>query len=201
MDSLPLVFLSLGTMFARLLIGSVFVVAGISKLKAGHSLLLDIILGYKLVPRSMAVFLALIFPGLEVLVGGALLIGLWSQIAAMAGFVLLVVFTGAITTSLLRRIDNRCGCFDVVTPVQEKLIHRNLFLMGLLLPVYACNGGSWTVNGWANIQEVEAVDFHISIGFWLLVALWLLMFCVALLSRQFRSRKAFSIEGVNPQVR
>ena len=123
----------------RLVVGIIFLIAGVVKLKSGSSQFLSAIMGYELVPKYVATLLASFMPWLEVVIGGLLLLGLWSQFSAIVGATLLLIFSSGVAISLLRGKDNDCGCFRTVTPVQWRLIYRNLILIGLLIPVYAAN--------------------------------------------------------------
>ena len=130
----------------RLVVGTIFLIAGVVKLKGGSSQFLSAIMGYELVPKLVATMLASFLPWLEVVVGGLLVLGLWSQFSAAAGAILLLTFSSGIALSLLRGKDNDCGCFRSVTPVQWRLIYRNLTLLGLLIPIYVAKGGLWSID-------------------------------------------------------
>ncbi|MBI4770504.1 MAG: DoxX family protein [Chloroflexi bacterium] len=85
-----------GTLLARALVGGVFLIAGIAKLKARPGQFLNAILGYDLLPEPIATVLARGLPWLEVTAGGLLIAGLWTRFAAFLGAGLLLVFSGAV---------------------------------------------------------------------------------------------------------
>lgn len=136
-------FAMVSVFLARLLVGAVLLVAGLAKLRMPTQKFLQAVLGYDLVPRPVAPILAYGLPWVEIVLGGLLLVGLWSHLVSLASIALLLIFSSGITLNLLRGKRNECGCFQSLTPVQWKLIFRNLLLVVLLLSVYALHG----VNG------------------------------------------------------
>jgi uncharacterized membrane protein YphA (DoxX/SURF4 family) len=168
-----------GILFARTLVGGVFLLAGLAKLKAPSSRFLNAILGYDLLAKPMATILARGLPWLEIVAGGLLLVGLWTRIVALLGTGLLLVFSSAVAISLLRGKDQACGCFHSLTPVQWQLVYRNVGLMGLLLPIYAFSGGRWAVDSWLTVQSNSPLWF--STGLVALVVAWLLILSATLL--------------------
>jgi len=134
------------TFTARLLTGAVLLVAGVGKLRAPSNHFLKAILGYDLLPMPLANVIARTLPWVEVVVALMLIAGLGSRIAVFLGFGLLLAFSSAIAISLLRGKHQHCGCFDSLTPVQWRLVYRNLILMALLLPVHAFSGGRWSLD-------------------------------------------------------
>lgn len=171
-----------GVLFARTLVGGVFLLAGLAKLKARPSQFLNAILGYDLLPKPMAIVLARGLPWLEVIAGGALVVGLWSRFTALLATGLLLVFSSAVAISLLRGKDQACGCFHSLTPVQWQLVYRNVGLMGLLLPVYAFSGGRWAVDNWLTVQSDSPLSFSTGLG--ALIVVWLVILSAVLLLRR-----------------
>ena len=166
-----------GAFLARLLVGLTFLVAGAAKLKGNSDKFLNAIMGYELVPRPAAVVLTYALPWVEVAVGGLLIAGLWSRWAAMVGALLLLFFSAGIVASLLRHKDNECGCFRSLTPVQWRLIYRNLVLLGLLIPVYVTEGGLWSIGNGMGLQ----IDWASMIDLAALIVVWLLVLVFVLL--------------------
>ena len=167
----------------RLFVGAIFLLAGAVKLKSGSSRFLSAIMGYELVPNGVATVVASFLPWLEVAVGGLLILGLWSKFSALAGAILLIIFSSGIAISLLRGKDNDCGCFQSLTPVQWRLVYRNLLLMGLLIPIYVMKGGLWSFDNGLATQADWQVYF--SKDFVALVLIWTLALISALILHQF----------------
>lgn len=188
--SLFSILISTGTLLARLLVGGLLLIAGLAKLKAHRSQLLNAILGYDLIPEWVAAVLTRGLPWVEVSVGGLLLVGLWSRLVAILGVGLLLIFSSAVTISLLRGKDNNCGCFGSPTSVQWRLVRRHRILMGLLVPVYILSGGSWALDNWLGLQADW--NFQHSVGLVVLVAVWLFMLIASLLLEQLTRQKTLT---------
>ena len=71
------------------------------------------IYNYRLVPGALVNALALVMPWVELLVGLALVLGVWRRQAAALAGLLLLVFIAAIGANLARGRAVDCGCFDV----------------------------------------------------------------------------------------
>lgn len=171
--------IDVGVSLSRLLVGSVFLIAGFAKLKVPASRFVSAVLGYELLPKPIAVVWARILPWIEVVAGGLLVVGLWSRFVVVVSLALFLMFSFAMAISLLQGRDQACGCFQAVTPVQWRLVYRNLGLMGLLLPVYALSGGGWAVDRWLTLQTSNR--FHLSTGLVMLAIIWLLTLSATLL--------------------
>ena len=189
----------LGIALGRILVGAVFLIAGLAKLKASRGQFLSAILGYDLLSKPVAAVLARWLPWLEVVVGSLLIIGLGSGLAATLGMGLLLVFSSAVAVSLWRGKDQACGCFRALTPVQWRLVYRNLVMMGLLLPVYAFRGGAWAMDGWLNLWP--AVYFAPSMGLTVLVVVWLLTLSATALLQWLTQAKSSGVHEVGLQPR
>jgi len=94
----------------RLVLGAIFVIAGASKV--GHAdMFAAQIAGFRLLPQVVIAPLALGLPFLELLLGGYLILGLFTRTAAWIGAVLLFVFDVAIASAVVRGMSVSCGCF------------------------------------------------------------------------------------------
>jgi uncharacterized membrane protein YphA (DoxX/SURF4 family) len=94
----------------RILIGGLLLAAG--ALKVGHPVeVAAAIAGFRLVPPAAIGPLALGLPFLELLLGGYLVAGLFTRIAATAACVQFLVYAGAVASAVLRHIPAGCGCF------------------------------------------------------------------------------------------
>jgi uncharacterized membrane protein YphA (DoxX/SURF4 family) len=94
----------------RVLLGGVLLATG--ALKVGHAPeLAAAIAGFRLLPAGATGPLALALPYFELLLGGYLLIGLFTRAAGIVSAVQFVVYAGAIASAVLRHIPANCGCF------------------------------------------------------------------------------------------
>jgi uncharacterized membrane protein YphA (DoxX/SURF4 family) len=95
---------------ARLALGATFVVAGILKLP-DPAAAVRAVRAYRLLPESLVAPVAYGLPMLEIVVGLALLAGIFVRTAAIASAVLLVVFLAAVGSAWARGLQIDCGCF------------------------------------------------------------------------------------------
>jgi uncharacterized membrane protein YphA (DoxX/SURF4 family) len=94
----------------RGVLGAIFVVAGASKV--GHAAeFAQQIAAFRLLPQAVIAPMALLLPFLEILLGGYLVIGLFTRIAAWSAALLLLVFDAAIASAVVRGMTLNCGCF------------------------------------------------------------------------------------------
>lgn len=94
----------------RVGLGAIFVIAGGSKV--GHAdMFAAQIAGFQLLPQIVIAPLALGLPFLELLLGGYLILGLFTRSAAWVASVLLFVFDAAIASAVVRGMSVSCGCF------------------------------------------------------------------------------------------
>lgn len=94
----------------RIVVGAIFIVAGLSKV--GHA---DVfaaqIAGFRLLPQAVIAPMAIALPFLEILLGGYLVLGLFTRSAAWVAVVLLGAFDLAIASAVVRGMTVSCGCF------------------------------------------------------------------------------------------
>jgi uncharacterized membrane protein YphA (DoxX/SURF4 family) len=94
----------------RIAIGAIFVVAGVSKL--GHA---DVfaaqIAGFRLLPQIVIAPMATVLPFLEILLGGYLILGLFTRTAAWIAVAFFAAFDAAIASAVVRGMTVSCGCF------------------------------------------------------------------------------------------
>jgi len=123
---------------ARLILGSIFIYAGVLKMYSPLEFA-DNIAAYQLLPASMINPLALSLPFFEVICGLLVLTGFHIRIGAMGIFIMLLVFMGAIATAIKKGLLIDCGCFGGHSWFESNLwvaLVRNGML--LLLAVVIC---------------------------------------------------------------
>lgn len=118
---------------ARLIVGGVFIWAGVLKIADPLAFARDIS-NFRLVPPFIAFFTALVLPWIEVLGGAAVVLGPLRRTGAiliaalLAGFIVLTVVTMA------RGIDTNCGCFGALSHKADgTLLLQDAALLGLAL--------------------------------------------------------------------
>jgi uncharacterized membrane protein YphA (DoxX/SURF4 family) len=94
----------------RVIVGALFIWAATTKIPDLHGFGEEIA-NYRIVPTALVPLLAVALPGIELLAGALLILGLWSRAAAGIISAMLVVFIVALSQALLRGINLQCGCF------------------------------------------------------------------------------------------
>ncbi len=124
---------------ARFGVGLILIVAGVAKLAAGHQTVERLVTAYGLVSGRAASVIARALPVVEIVVGAWLLAGVFAAAAALAGIVLLAVFTIAVAQALLRKKVVACGCLgwaDAARSISWRIVARNASMVaGLALVV------------------------------------------------------------------
>jgi len=93
----------------RLYIALVFILSGLDKINDLSSFAQSIE-NYRILSISLINILAIIIPWLEVIAGALLLLGIFIKENSLIIFTLLIIFTVAIFTAVLRNLDIDCGC-------------------------------------------------------------------------------------------
>ena len=122
--------------FFRLVVGGVFIWAGILKIMDPLDFAQSIA-NYRTFPRFLSFFLALILPWIEVFCGILVISGLFKR----SGAVILSVMTGffllLIAVTIFRGIDIDCGCFGPLSSrVDYKLILTDLVLLFFSINIF-----------------------------------------------------------------
>lgn len=119
---------------ASVVIGLIFLVAGIDKLRH-RALLPGVIANYRLLPAVLVNPAALLLPPGELLIAAGLLIA--SRPATVAAMALLLVFAAAMAINIQRgrrHIDCGCGHTGLKQTLTWNLVIRNLLLALALTP-------------------------------------------------------------------
>ena len=95
---------------ARLVIGGVWIVAGILKLP-DPAASVRAVRAYDLLPEAVVPTVGHLLPVVEVVVGTALVLGLLTRGGAVLSALLFLVFVGGIASVWARGISIECGCF------------------------------------------------------------------------------------------
>lgn len=109
----------------RILIGSLFVVIGVTKIMEPYQNFLYVVQGYEILPAMLEDIVARVFPWIELFLGLFLVLGLWLKWVLRAFVVLMVAFIGIISQALIRKLPlEYCGCFGGLfsSDIQHTLI-------------------------------------------------------------------------------
>ncbi|HXA81247.1 MAG TPA: MauE/DoxX family redox-associated membrane protein, partial [Opitutaceae bacterium] len=102
------------TNILRLLVGGIFVVAGVLKVFDPARFAADID-HFRLLRYFAVAPLALYLPWLEIICGLAVFVSAWRRSALLLLLALTIVFIAAITSAWMRGLDIRCGCFGAAS--------------------------------------------------------------------------------------
>jgi uncharacterized membrane protein YphA (DoxX/SURF4 family) len=104
--------------------------------------------GFKMVPWWGTMALAYFLPWLEIIAGGALVLGVWSRQAATITFGLYSVFTFGLASALIRGLNIDCGCFGGLfgeSQVGWHSVARNMVFMAASAAVMIHGGGRFAL--------------------------------------------------------
>jgi uncharacterized membrane protein YphA (DoxX/SURF4 family) len=94
----------------RLLVGGVWLVAGVLKLPDPAENV-RAVRAYQLLPETVVPIVGHALPIVEILIGGCLVLGLITRLTAVVSAVLLAVFVVGIASAWARGLSIECGCF------------------------------------------------------------------------------------------
>lgn len=115
------------------LIGLVLLAAGVLKAIDPASFAM-VVRNYRLLPWEGDVLVALYLPWLEIVCGGALVLGFCYKGALWIGALLMAVFLVAYGSTRMRGLDVACGCFgNGVHRVHGAVTASDAILLGVLL--------------------------------------------------------------------
>jgi uncharacterized membrane protein YphA (DoxX/SURF4 family) len=115
---------------ARLALGFIFLYAAVTKVPDMATFAQDLA-NYRMMPAALVPWTAAAVVGIEIVVGLALVSGLFLRPAALVASGMLVVFIAGLSQALLRGIDLKCGCFGGEDAATWWTVVRDV---GMLLP-------------------------------------------------------------------
>ena len=119
---------------ARLSLGGVLFVAGYLKVGTPDKSQMAV-RAYEMLPISVANFLGLILPPVEIVIGALLIVGALTRVMAALGGFTMFVFISAIAQAWARGLNIDCGCFGgggAVAPGETKYLQEILRDIGLV---------------------------------------------------------------------
>lgn len=123
-------------LLVRLVLGGLFVLAGVLKLQDPSKFALEIS-NYQMISVGTTAMAALL-PAVEIVAGAALIVlpQAWRRAAALLILLMVMMFSVAVSTAYFRGINIDCGCFGgAASPITWVTLLRNL---GLLLMSLFC---------------------------------------------------------------
>lgn len=131
----------------RVVVGSVFLISGFSKIITVSEFAVTISLLTNL-PHALALITAIVVAGFELLFGVCLTIGLLTRFSSAAITILLVLFLAVIVHSLIAEQNINCGCFGSWTEdkIDGVLLTQDLFLFCLTLIIFNRSPQRWSLD-------------------------------------------------------
>lgn len=121
-------------LLAQLVLAWAFIRAGLPKIEDPTSFAVSIE-AYRVIGGSLALWVAILLPWLELVLGIGLLTPWLKQACSLTTAALLLLFIGLHASAWARGLDLNCGCFGLSEESPDYLgsILRNLGLLGLCL--------------------------------------------------------------------
>lgn len=137
-----LAFSNYASIIERVVLGSVFIFAGVAKIPNIKSLIWEM-QQYQLVPASLVPIVSYILPYFEIVLGVLLILGMLPRLAALGSSVLLLAFTIAKVSAMIRGIDlETCPCFGASVALHSTdslILGIVLFVLSLHLLIFGKN--------------------------------------------------------------
>jgi uncharacterized membrane protein YphA (DoxX/SURF4 family) len=121
-------------LIARLILGGVLFAAGYLKIGTPDKSQMAV-RAYEMLPISVANFLGLVLPPIEIVIGALLIVGALTRVMAALGGITMFIFIIAIGQAWARGLDIDCGCFGgggAVAPGETKYLQEILRDIGLV---------------------------------------------------------------------
>jgi uncharacterized membrane protein YphA (DoxX/SURF4 family)/thiol-disulfide isomerase/thioredoxin len=135
----------------RLVLGAIFLAASISKIVDMNGFV-NTVVGYELLPQTLAEIYGWIVPWVELFIGWALILGVFTRISAGVSILLTISFAIASSYALEKSPDSICGCFGSFIPLSHPVsltIDGIMFLLALAILINK-NPVFLTVGQWIN---------------------------------------------------
>lgn len=116
----------------RAILGGLFVVAGAMKVLDMRTFV-DVVQAYRILPHVLIIPAAFAVPWVEMVLGAALLLGLWLRSSAVLSAGVLLAFMVGLGVNIMRGADMSCGCFGpyFADLSLEGALLRNVALIGM----------------------------------------------------------------------
>ena len=125
-------------MVSRIVLGTLFLVSGFSKLLLPQEEFIQILRSYQIIPAVFVDPLSVLVPAVEIFTGSCLTIGLFTRLASLAIVLQLFAFVGLMSFVIASGVEiEDCGCFSGLgiheTPGQ--IMIRDIILLAIAVPV------------------------------------------------------------------
>ncbi|MDO9334384.1 MAG: MauE/DoxX family redox-associated membrane protein [Dehalococcoidales bacterium] len=135
----------------RVILGGIFLAASISKI-LDRSGFVSTVVGYELIPRTLAEVYGWVIPWVELYIGCSLVLGVLPRVSAAMSIPLVISFAVASSYALEKFPDSICGCFGSFIALSHPVsltIDGIMFLLALAILVNK-NTEFVTIGQWFN---------------------------------------------------
>lgn len=146
--------MALVSFFSRLIIGGIFLTAGLAKISDPVSFLLTL-RKFDLFPDISARFLAVYLPWLEFVIGFFIILGMLHRAGSVLLALLNILFAAAILSVIMRGMEIDCGCFGLLGDVLNlpdmadmKAVIRNVIFAGICLAIFLSKKTIFSLEGY-----------------------------------------------------
>jgi uncharacterized membrane protein YphA (DoxX/SURF4 family) len=129
-------------LLSRLVVGGVFVYAGLDKI-ANPAAFAELIWNYMILPTELVNLAALVLPWVELTSGLLLIFGRLAFPSSLILTGLTLVFIAAIGYNLARGLNFQCGCFTTAADARDAGIETLIRDLALLAPAAVCLWRGW----------------------------------------------------------
>lgn len=142
---------SIPMLVLRLILGGIFVFAAAVKLQDPQGVA-DTILGFELgIPDHLVLLGAYVVPWAEMLIGVALVVGLWTRAAALLYALTMAAFIAAIISVIQRGMSLECQCLGRFKlycsgPLGTCKVVENSILLGGALIIFVLGAGGFSLD-------------------------------------------------------
>ena len=147
-------------LIVRILLGFIFILASIDKIADPDAFAISIS-HYKLVGPTLALVIATILPGIELLCGLFLLFGIMLRGSSLLTLIMLVIFTAGVISGIVRGLDISCGCFTR-DPNVDKIgwmkVIENCGLIFLSILLLFSKSSAFSINKLPTIANEKPAD-------------------------------------------
>jgi uncharacterized membrane protein YphA (DoxX/SURF4 family) len=141
---------AIAVLIVRILIGGLLIVAGVLKAHDGPAVNAAAVAAYRILPPAIVGPLGVALPYFEMLLGGYVVAGLFTRVAAYVAAAQFLLFSAAVASLVVRQIPANCGCFGsgVNTPPTWEHVGADVLLALVTFGVGWFAPGALAVDRW-----------------------------------------------------
>ena len=147
-------FFSFIQVMMRLILGCVFLWAGIVKIP-NIELFSYAVRAYNLLPEFLILPVTILAPYLECVIGLCLILGFWTHASTLIASGLLIAFAGALGTKIYQGVNMSCGCFGFGAErgSLEWVLLQDVLLLSFALVLFWKQKIPFSLDGYLNVRN------------------------------------------------